>query len=49
MNVKQSVEKELAVETEKPAQVPLCPPQIPHNQTWALTRAAAEGSQRLSA
>jgi hypothetical protein len=23
----------------KPAQVPLCPPQIPHDPTWARTRA----------
>jgi hypothetical protein len=33
----------------KPAPAPLCPPQIPHNQTWAWTRAAALGSQRLTA
>jgi hypothetical protein len=26
----------------KPTPVPLCPPQIPHDQTWARTRAAAE-------
>jgi hypothetical protein len=32
-----------------PAQMPLCPPQIPHDQTRALTRAAAGGSQRLTA
>jgi hypothetical protein len=25
------------------AAVPLCPPQIPHDLTWARTRAAAEG------
>jgi hypothetical protein len=34
---------------EKSAQVPLCPPQIPHDQSRALTRAAALGSQRLTA
>jgi hypothetical protein len=28
---------------------PVCPPQIPHDLTWALTSAAAEGSQRLTA
>jgi hypothetical protein len=30
----------------KLAQVPLCPPQIPHDLTWARTRAAAVGSRR---
>jgi hypothetical protein len=33
----------------KPAPVPLCPPQIPHGQTRARIRAAAVGSQRLTA
>jgi hypothetical protein len=33
----------------KPAPAPLCPPQIPHDQTRAGTRAAAVGSQRLAA
>jgi hypothetical protein len=33
----------------KPAPVPLCPPQIPHNLTWDRTRAAAMGSRRLTA
>jgi hypothetical protein len=33
----------------KPAPVPLCPPQIPYNLTWARTRAFAGGSQRLTA
>jgi hypothetical protein len=33
----------------KPAPVPLCPPQILHDQTRARTRAAAVGSQRLTA
>jgi hypothetical protein len=33
----------------KPAPGPLCPSQIPHDQTQARTRAAAMGSQRLTA
>jgi hypothetical protein len=33
----------------KPAPVPLCPPQNPHDLTWDRTRAAAVGSQRLTA
>jgi hypothetical protein len=33
----------------KPGPAPLCPPQIPHDQTRARTRAAAVGSQRLTA
>jgi hypothetical protein len=33
----------------KRAPVPLCPPQIPHDLTWDGTRAAAVGSQRLTA
>jgi hypothetical protein len=33
----------------KTALVPLCPPQIPHDLTWARTRAAAVGSRRLTA
>jgi hypothetical protein len=33
----------------KPAPVPLCPPQIPHDLIWDRTRAAAVGSQRLTA
>jgi hypothetical protein len=33
----------------KPAPVPLCPPQIPLDQTRARNRAAAVGSQRLTA
>jgi hypothetical protein len=32
-----------------PAPAPLCPPQIPHDQTRARTWAAAVGSQRLIA
>jgi hypothetical protein len=33
----------------KPAPVPLCPPQIPHDLTWDRTRAAAVGSRLLTA
>jgi hypothetical protein len=33
----------------KPAPAPLCPPQIPLDQTRDRTRAAAMGSQRLTA
>jgi hypothetical protein len=33
----------------KPASAPFCPPQIPQDHTWARTRAAAMGSQRLTA
>jgi hypothetical protein len=33
----------------KPAPAPLFPPQIPLDHTWARTRAAAVGSQRLTA
>jgi hypothetical protein len=33
----------------KPAPVPLCPPQILHDLTWAQIRAAAVGSRRLTA
>jgi hypothetical protein len=33
----------------KPAPVPFCPPQIPHDLTWDRTRAAAVGNQRLTA
>jgi hypothetical protein len=33
----------------KPAAVPLCPPQIPHDLTWTRTRAAPVGSRRLTA
>jgi hypothetical protein len=33
----------------KPAPVPLCPPQIPHDQTRSRTQATAVGSQRLTA
>jgi hypothetical protein len=33
----------------KPAPAPLCPPQIPHDQTRTLTWAAVLGSQRLTA
>jgi hypothetical protein len=33
----------------KPTPTPLCPPQIPFDQTRDWTRAAAVGSQRLTA
>jgi hypothetical protein len=33
----------------KPARMPLCPPQIPHDVTWARTRAASVGSRQLTA
>jgi hypothetical protein len=33
----------------KPAPVPLCPPQIPYDLTWARTRAAVLRSRRLTA
>jgi hypothetical protein len=33
----------------KPAPAPLCPPEIPLDQTRPRTRAAAVGSQRLTA
>jgi hypothetical protein len=33
----------------KPAPVPLCPPQIPYDLTWDRTRAAAVGSRQLTA
>jgi hypothetical protein len=33
----------------KPAPVPLCPSQIPHDRTWDRTWAAAVGSRRLTA
>jgi hypothetical protein len=32
----------------KPALVPLCLPQIPHDLTWDRTRAAAVGNRRLT-
>jgi hypothetical protein len=34
---------------EKPAPVPLCPPQIPHGLTWDRTRASAVGGRWLTA
>jgi hypothetical protein len=33
----------------KPAPVPLCPPQIPHDLIWARTWAATVGNRRLNA
>jgi hypothetical protein len=51
MIVEQSVECELAEESEvlgkKPSPMPLCPPQIPHDPTWARNRAAAEQPEIL--
>jgi hypothetical protein len=32
----------------KPAQVPLCPPKIPHDLAWNRTQAVAVGSRRLT-
>jgi hypothetical protein len=36
-------------DSKKPAPVPLCPPQIPHDLAWAWTGAATVGSRRLTA
>jgi hypothetical protein len=33
----------------KPAPVPICPPQNPHDLTWDVTQAEEVGSQRLAA
>jgi hypothetical protein len=33
----------------KPAPMPLCPPQISHDMTWARTRVAAVGTRHLTA
>jgi hypothetical protein len=33
----------------KPAPMPFCPPQIPHNMTGTRTEATAVGSRRLTA
>jgi hypothetical protein len=53
MSVERSVELELAREAEVLGEylpsVPLYPPEIPHNLTWAGTRAVAVGSRRLTA
>jgi hypothetical protein len=52
MNVEQSVECKLAGETEvlgeNLARVSLCPPQIPHDLTYARNQAAAVQSHRLT-
>jgi hypothetical protein len=32
----------------KPAPVPLCPPQIPHDMTWPGTQVAAVGTRRIT-
>jgi hypothetical protein len=51
--VEQLVEWRLAAETEVLGEnlppAPLCPPQIPHDQTQARTQAAVVGSQWLTA
>jgi hypothetical protein len=50
MNVEQLVEWELAAGTEMLGKnLPLCPPQIPHDLTWNRTRTAVVGSWRLTA
>jgi hypothetical protein len=43
------IRKENRSTQRKPAPVVLCPPQIPHDLNSARTRAAALGSQRLTA
>jgi hypothetical protein len=48
MNVEQPVEWELAMETEVLEEKIPCPPKIPHDVTWARTRAAAMASRRLT-
>jgi hypothetical protein len=52
VTMENSLEWRLAGETELPREnlppAPLCPPQIPLDQTWARSRAAAVGSQRLT-
>jgi hypothetical protein len=53
MSVERLVERELTGETEvlgkKPVPMPLRPPQMPYDLTWARTQAAAVGSRRLTA
>jgi hypothetical protein len=53
MSVEQLVKWELAggneVLGEDLPPISLCSPQIPHDLTWARTRAAAVGSRRLAA
>jgi hypothetical protein len=49
MNVEQLVELESAGETEVLGEnLPFCPPQIPHDLTWTLTRASVVESQQLT-
>jgi hypothetical protein len=43
------IDRENRSTRRKPTPVPLCPPQIPHDLPWDRTRAAAVGSQRLTA
>jgi hypothetical protein len=51
-NVEQSMERELAGETEVPGEnLPQChfvQHEIPHEQTWARTRAVAGGTRLLT-
>jgi hypothetical protein len=47
--VESSLAGEIEVLGENLPAVPLCPPQIPLDQTWARTRAAVVGSQQLTA
>jgi hypothetical protein len=50
MNVEQSVEWELARETEVLGEnLPLCPSQIPHDLILVITRTTAVGSRGLTA
>jgi hypothetical protein len=43
------IDRENRSTRRKPEPAPLCPLQIPHEQTRVRTRAAAVGSQRLTA
>jgi hypothetical protein len=44
-----SVDNDYGSALRKPSPVSLCPPLIPHELTWARTRAAAVGRQQLTA
>jgi hypothetical protein len=43
------IDRENRSTRRKPVPVPHCPPQIPHDLTWARTRIATVGSRRLIA
>jgi hypothetical protein len=43
------IDRENRSTRRKPAPAPFCPLQIPLDSTWARNRAAAAGSQRLTA